>query len=152
MRNHFNIIRSIGIIFFAAGFFLAIVTFPEFLSRLDEDSYSYGRSIWENGLGAVLLLGVGMLIIGMGGLLKVKWFPIAGTAALIACLVLFSWFVVIVIWPDVRPKSLHFAIGLSITFYAVIISLILLFNNKYFREALTEESEREDSDDRILDA
>lgn len=154
MRNYFNVVRSIGLIFFGIGTFLVGVTLPEFMERLGRGSGArfFSNNVMEDGLAAFMVLGFGFLIMGVAGLLKTRWFSKGSILVLVLAFLGFNWFAFTVMIPESRGDELLYALGVMLMAYIIIASFLLMMNNHYFLEALHVEDDKEEKDDQILDS
>lgn len=150
-RNNFNIVRSVGLIFFGFGIFLVGSTLPEIMDRIAE-TYGNGESIWDDYLAVYTILGISFAVTGLAGLLKLKWFSKIGSIILVLSIIGFLLFFFEEMLRTFRRGDTYVIVGVLIMAFTTIISFILLLNNHYFLEALSNEDDFEEKDDRILDA
>lgn len=153
MRHHFSIVRVIGLILFGFGVFVAGVTVPELVDRITYDGAGTPRSLWYEGILSYFLVGIFLMIVGLVGLLKNRWFPVLGGIGLILAIVMVSWFAFVTVRIQrIRNDDFFLAAGLVILAYSALVSLIFVIQNQYFLEALQDEEGGTLEDDRILDA
>lgn len=149
IRNTFNIIRSIGFLFFGIGVFMTSITLPDFIERLQyhPDTLIYrGDNIY-----GFVLLGIVLVIVGFSGILKLKWFPIGGIIALIGGFIAGNWLFYQAYYSSASREIPYILVAAFITFWVFIISMILLMRNEYFLKALKEEAQIRRAENEILD-
>lgn len=148
MRNYFNIVRSVGLIFFGVGLLVLSLVSRDFIDR-----WFYGsRSMWQDGIGVFMLLGLAFFITGLAGLLKAKWFPKVGIAILVFAFFFFSWFMFTEVIAEAYGREEFLWVCALIGFvYLIILCFALLLNNEYFLDALGNE-DIEPDEGGVLDA
>ena len=148
MRNNFNIVRSIGLLFFGVGVLLDGITIPEFIRMITYYYDSSGIDI----LVLVMLTGFGLTIVGLAGILKFRWFPIAGIIILILVFLLGNWmFYDFVMRERIGSSKYLIILTMLLTFWVSVISMIFLMRNEYFLEALKTEDQALKEQNEILD-
>ncbi len=148
MRNNFNIVRSIGLLFFGVGVLLDGITIPEFIRMITYYYDSSGIDI----LVLVMLTGFALTIVGLAGILKFRWFPIAGIIILILVFLLGNWmFYDFVTRERIGGSKYLIILTMLLTFWVLVISMIFLMRNEYFLEALKTEDRVLKEQNEILD-